>query len=101
MNAVVLTEQLNRLTAEVTRLERRIAEGEGDIADHILLQATLRTQASTRTQLAASGISAVMPVNATAGSAGREDIARPRNTTQLFAASTHRIHAHKIAGVFG
>lgn len=101
MNAVALTEELNRLTAEIARLERRIAEGEGDITDHILLQATLRTQATTRTKLAASGVGAVIPVSATAGTAVREDDVRPRNVTQLFSTSTHRIGAHKILGVFG
>ena len=89
MNAVALSEELNRLSAEIARLERRIAEGEGDIADHILLQATLRTQAGTR------------PVCTTPVATALEEGARPRNTTQLFCSSTHRIGGRAIVGVFG
>ena len=101
MNAVALSEELNRLTAVIARLERRIAEGEGDIADHILLQATLRTQAGTRNQLAACGIAAANPVCTTPVATALEEGARPRNTTQLFCSSTHRIGGRAIVGVFG
>ena len=97
MNAVNLADELNRLTAEVVRLERRIAEGEGGIADHILLQATLRTQASTRSALAASGVGWVIPVSASGSTATRSE-PHPRNSAQFFSCSTHRVNP--IVGLF-
>jgi hypothetical protein len=95
MNAVALTDELNQLIAEVARLERRIAEGEGGITDHILLQATLRTQARARNALARNGVGWVISVRPSAGITTHSD-ARPRNTAQLFASSTHR-----VVGLFG
>jgi hypothetical protein len=90
MTAVPLAEELNRLSAEVARLERLIAEGDGGIADHILLQATLRTQASARATLAAKGVGWALPPSASAV-ATRREAGRPRNVTQLFSSSTHRL----------
>ncbi|HMI93042.1 MAG TPA: hypothetical protein VK509_16845 [Polyangiales bacterium] len=106
MNAAPLVEELNRLSAEVARLERVIAEGEGGIADHILLQATLRTQASTRGALATHGVGWALPLSARSTVAMSGEAGRPRNVAQLFSTSTHRIAppssmaGHAVLGVF-
>jgi len=94
MNAASLVDELNRLSAEVARIERIIAEGEGGIADHILLQATLRTQANTRAALATSGVGWAISFSACSAAttvAFDGEAGRPRNAAQLFATSTHRI----------
>jgi hypothetical protein len=96
MHAAPLAEELNRLTAEVARLERRIADGEGGIADHILLQATLRTQVNVRAALAASGVGWAVALRANTAVNVGEEAARPRNVAQLFTTSTHRA----VLGVF-
>jgi hypothetical protein len=51
MTATALAEELNRLEAEITQIEARIASGRGGIVDHILLVATRRTHATTLTAL--------------------------------------------------
>jgi len=51
MADVVLREELGRLDAEIDRLETRVARGEAGMIDHILLEATRRTRATTHQAL--------------------------------------------------
>jgi hypothetical protein len=52
---VTLSVELNRLAAEVDRLERRVASGSCGVTVHILLEATRRTHATTLQALALDG----------------------------------------------
>jgi hypothetical protein len=47
MTATMLAEEVARLDAEIKRIQQRIATGCSGIVDHILLEATRRTRAST------------------------------------------------------
>jgi hypothetical protein len=61
---VTLTEELKRLAAEVDRLERRVASGSCGVTDHILLEATRRTHATTLQALALDGEDRSLPTMA-------------------------------------
>ena len=52
MTATALAEELARLDHQIAQLESRIAAGNGGITDHILLEATRRTHATTSAALA-------------------------------------------------
>jgi hypothetical protein len=57
MSDVALSEELSRLDAEIERLEARVAAGHAGVIDHILLEATRRTRATTRGALALDKVS--------------------------------------------
>jgi hypothetical protein len=93
MNAAApLAEELTHVSAEIARLERRIADGEGGIADHILLQAILRTRTGMRAAVAAKGVGWPLPPSAsTITTTPSREAGRPLNVVQLFLTSTHRV----------
>lgn len=51
IRSTLLISELDRLQVEVERLERKVASGHSGLVDHILLEATRRTHATTRQAL--------------------------------------------------